>query len=165
MKFFAVIIVVCSALALVSCGNSSTGAATAEKLRTANQAPGDGSEASGSDGGYPARPHVAAPSGPPPKHLVVKDLKKGTGAEIKAGKEFSVRYVSFDYGTGELSEDHWGKDSIFRWTFGPDKVVKAWAKGLPGMKVGGRRELIAPSQLAYGFGAMIWVVELLSVGK
>lgn len=162
MKFFAVIIVVCSALALVSCGSGSTGAATVEKLHPANRATGSGSEG---DGGYPARPQVAAPSGPPPKHLVVKDVKKGTGAEIKVGKEFSVRYASFDYSTGELSEDHWAKDSIFSWTFGPDKVVKAWAKGLPGMKVGGRRELIAPSQLAYGDGAMIWVVELLSVGK
>jgi FKBP-type peptidyl-prolyl cis-trans isomerase len=77
-----------------------------------------------------------------------------------------VRYVSFDYDTGDQAEDHWSNDKIFAWTFGPGRVVRAWVKGLPGMRVGGRRELIAPGRLAYNESrAMIWVVELLSVDK
>lgn len=131
---------------------------------TAKQVSSKGPEAT-SDASDPVRPQISVPPGPPPKHLVVNDLKIGTGAEIKVGDRFSVRYVSFNYDTGDLSEDYWDDDSVFTWTFGPNKVVGAWAKGLPGMKVGGRRELIAPSQLAYDYGAMIWVVELLSVGK
>lgn len=97
--------------------------------------------------------------------MVVKDLKKGSGDVIKANDAFAVRYVSFDYGTGDVREDHWGNDSIFSWSFGPGKVVRAWVKGLPGMREGGRRELIAPARLAYGTHPEIWVIELLSVGS
>jgi peptidylprolyl isomerase len=172
MKFFALIVVFCIALAIASCGGNGsagvTGESTASRSSTAKQAsaPSSGPEGSRGSADAPPRPHISIPSAPPPKQLVVKDLKKGTGAPLETGDEFSVRYLSFDYDTGDPAEDHWGNNSIFSWTFGPGRVVRAWAKGLPGMRVGGRRELIAPGRLAYDKRyAMIWVVELLSVGK
>ena len=113
----------------------------------------------------PPFPHISVPPGPPPKHVVVKELEKGSGDLIKTNEEIAVRYVSFDYHTGDVLEDHWGNDSIFKWSFAPGRLVRAWVKGLPGMREGGRRELIAPARLAYGTDPEIWVVELLSVGK
>lgn len=162
MKILAPIVGLFVVLSLASCGgSSSTGATT-----TAKQVSAASSESKGRDDVQeaPPVPHVKPPPEPPPDHLVIKDLVKGTGKPIKANHEFSVRYVSFNYETGEMLEDHWGNDSIFTWTFGPHEVVSGWAKGLPGMRVGGRRELIAPPRLAYGY-PMIWVVELLSVGS
>jgi FKBP-type peptidyl-prolyl cis-trans isomerase len=58
-------------------------------------------------------------------------------------------------------ENRWG--DRFEWSYEPGSVVRAWVKGLRGMKEGGVRKLIAPSRLAYDEGAMIWVVELLAV--
>jgi peptidylprolyl isomerase len=167
VKVFALIAAFCIALALASCGGGSSTGAT-DGSSTAKQASATSSQPEGSKGsaGAPPRPHISIPSGPPPKQIVIKDLKKGTGAPLKTGDEFSVRYISYDYDTGDVAEDHWSNDSIFTWTFGPGKVVQAWVKGLPGMRVGGRRELIAPGRLAYYKRyAAAWVVELLSVGK
>jgi peptidylprolyl isomerase len=72
----------------------------------------------------------------------------------------SARYIALEYKTGKVFDDHWSE--TFDWGFGPGQVVRAWVKGLKGMRVGGVRELIAPSRLAYKQGAAIWVVELLS---
>ncbi len=157
-------------VAFESCGGgSSTGATTSPQASTTKQAaaagPQPGPRRAKGSSAAPPQPQPQVSSDPPPEQLVVRELKKGTGPALKNGDEFSARYVSFDYGSSEVSENHWANDSIFSWTFGPDKVVKAWAKGLPGMRAGSRRELIAPSRLAYGSGPMVWVVELLSVGK
>jgi peptidylprolyl isomerase len=172
VKVFALIVVSCIALAFAGCGGDSSTGATTEPAatsgsNTAKQASATGSEGSNGGGGdVPPFPHISKPVGPAPNHVVVRDLVKGSGDAIKANDDFSVRYVSFDYKTGDVSEDHWSNDSIFSWTFGPGRVVGAWVKGLPGMRVGGRRELIAPGRLAYNPRyAMIWVVELLSVSK
>lgn len=95
------------------------------------------------------KPAVPIPAGPPPKHLVIKDLIKGTGPVATAASTVTVQYV------GELFKSHkqfdasWsdtGKPS----TFSLSSVIKGWQEGIPGMKEGGRRELIIPPSLAYG---------------
>ena len=48
---------------------------------------------------------------------------------------------------------------------GSGEVRDGWETGLKGMRVGGRRELILPSMLAYGTGALIYIVELLAIEK
>jgi peptidylprolyl isomerase len=160
---------ICAAFALAACGGGSStasdeGSTAKEQASTEAGSRSDGSSGSeiSSEAPRPTKPpKVSVPPGPPPKHIVVKDLREGTGAVLKWGKELSVRYVAVDYKTGKVIENRWG--DRFEWAYGPGSVVKAWVKGLRGMKVGGVRKLIAPSRLAYGEGAMIWVVELLSV--
>jgi peptidylprolyl isomerase len=143
--------------------NASGGSTAAESAKTGSQSGADGqAEPSSKVADRVSKPpHVSIPSGPPPKQLVVKDLKKGTGAVLRWGTELSARYIARDYKTGKVFDPHWADP--FEWSYGPGQVVRAWVKGLRGMRVGGVRELIAPSRLSYKEGATVWVVELLSV--
>lgn len=74
-----------------------------------------------------------------------------------------VRFVGVSYETGKEFEVHWGKSGIFDFTLGIEEVRKGWDIGLKGIKVGGRRELTLPSRLAYGTGALLYVVELVEI--
>jgi peptidylprolyl isomerase len=98
-------------------------------------------------------PVVVIPKRPPPKHLVTKDIIVGTGATAKTGSQVSVNYVGKLYDNGKTFDSSW-KDTPGK-AFGPFQlgagaVIKGWDQGLVGMKVGGRRELIIPPELAYG---------------
>jgi peptidylprolyl isomerase len=97
------------------------------------------------------KPTVIVPSGPPPKHLVVKDLVKGKGAVATKSSTVTVQYVGVLYNTGKQFDASWddgtGQPVQFSLAGG---VIKGWTEGIPGMRVGGRRELIIPPDLAYG---------------
>jgi peptidylprolyl isomerase len=102
-------------------------------------------------------------SGPPPRKLVVNDLRKGSGAAVTSKDAVLVNYFSVRYGEA-LRRRHGGEFGETR--FGLNEVVKGWELGLPGMKVGGRRELIVPPRLAYsGTGTLIYVIDLLAVER
>jgi peptidylprolyl isomerase len=114
--------------------------------------------------GTPAPPKVTVPPGPPPRNLVVKVLKKGIGnIRAKWGQRLTVHFVGVNYKTKEQFEAFWGKDNVFSFTFGSGEVRDGWETGLKGMKLGGQRELILPSRLAYGTGALLYVVELVAI--
>jgi peptidylprolyl isomerase len=120
------------------------------------------------------KPKITKPPGPKPKKLVVKDLKVGTGAEAKPGDKVSVQYVGVSYSNGRQFDASWDRGEPFSFTLGGGQVIPGWDQGVAGMKVGGRRELIIPPDLAYGpqgqpptIGpneTLIFVVDLVSVG-
>ncbi len=95
-------------------------------------------------------PTVTPPSGPPPTKLVSKDLIVGAGTEAKVGDTISVNDVGVIYETGKKFESSFSRNEPFTLTLGKGQVIAGWEKGIPGMKVGGRRELIIPPSLAYG---------------
>ncbi|MGA9874604.1 MAG: FKBP-type peptidyl-prolyl cis-trans isomerase [Solirubrobacteraceae bacterium] len=95
-------------------------------------------------------PKVTPPSGPAPSTLVTKEIIKGTGAEAKAGDSVTVNYVGVLYNGGKEFDASWKRNEPFSFTLGKGQVIKGWDQGVVGMKVGGRRELIIPSELAYG---------------
>jgi len=96
------------------------------------------------------KPAVKTPSGAAPSKLVVKDLIKGTGPEAKAGQSVTVNYVGVLYHGGKEFDASWKRNEPFTFTLGKGQVIKGWDQGVAGMKVGGRRELIIPAELAYG---------------
>jgi len=98
---------------------------------------------------------VLIPSDPSPKKVVVRDLKVGQGHTLRYGDSFVVKYVAFSLTGEELERQD------LSWELGPGRVIKGWVIGLPGMRVGGRRELVIPSRLAYHDGDRIYVIELL----
>jgi peptidylprolyl isomerase len=93
-------------------------------------------------------PTVTPPSGAAPSKLVVKDIIKGTGAAVKAGASVTVNYVGVLYKGGKEFDASWKRGEAS--TFSLSGVIPGWTQGIPGMKVGGRRELIIPAALAYG---------------
>jgi peptidylprolyl isomerase len=96
------------------------------------------------------QPKVALSKGPAPTKLVTKDLIVGTGSEAKAGQSVTVNYVGVLYHGGKEFDASWKRNAPFTFELGAGKVITGWDKGVVGMKVGGRRELIIPSELAYG---------------
>jgi peptidylprolyl isomerase len=95
-------------------------------------------------------PKVTPPSGPAPTTLQKKDLIVGTGKEAKAGDTVTVNYVGVLYKGGKVFDASWKRKEPFQFKLGVKQVIPGWDQGVPGMKVGGRRELVIPAELAYG---------------
>jgi len=95
-------------------------------------------------------PKVIPPAGAAPTKLVIKNLITGTGAEAKSGQTLAVNYVGALYNGGKVFDASWKRKEPFTFTLGKGQVIQGWEQGVPGMKVGGRRELIVPAALAYG---------------
>ncbi|MGH9093132.1 MAG: FKBP-type peptidyl-prolyl cis-trans isomerase [Acidimicrobiales bacterium] len=95
------------------------------------------------------QPVVSAGTPPPPTKLVTKDLVVGTGPTATASSTVDVKYVGANYTTGQdFTSSTWttGKATSFALT----TVIKGFAQGIEGMKVGGRREIVIPPSLGYG---------------
>jgi len=103
-----------------------------------------------SSGPLSKEPTVTPPSGPPPTTLVTKDLVKGTGAEAQLGKSITVNYKGVLYHGGKEFDSSWKRAEPSTFQLEQGKLIAGWTQGIPGMKVGGRRELIIPASLAYG---------------
>ena len=107
--------------------------------------------------------------------LIIEDEVVGTGEVAKAGDVVTVHYMGtlIDGTMFDASRNH--GDKGFSFTLGTGQVIKGWDVGVAGMKVGGKRKLTIPSDLAYGDRAvggvipanatLIFEVELLKVGK
>jgi len=166
------------AILIAGCGSSSSSGSSigvgeenkaAEKLATSGAA---AAPTTPKTGPLSKPPTVTPPSGPPPTKLVSKDLIVGTGAEAKAGSAISVNDIGILYKTGKQFESSFSRNEPFALTLGSKMVIPGWENGIPGMKVGGRRELIIPP--AEGYGAqgsppkippnetLIFVIDLLS---
>jgi FKBP-type peptidyl-prolyl cis-trans isomerase len=97
------------------------------------------------------KPKIPKQSGPAPKSLKVEDLISGNGPAAKSGDKISVRYVGVLYDNGKEFDSSWKRGKApFQLTLGQGQVIQGWDQGLVGMKVGGRRRLTIPPDLAYG---------------
>lgn len=82
------------------------------------------------------------------KELEMVDVEVGTGEEVKPGATITAHYTGALVKNGIIFQSsHDFGDAI---TFGLDQVIKGWTLGVPGMKVGGTRRLVIPSEQAYG---------------
>jgi len=80
--------------------------------------------------------------------LQIIDITPGTGDEVQPGATITAHYTGALCKNGIIfqSSHDFGKPI----SFGLDQVISGWTKGVPGMKVGGMRRLIIPSEMAYG---------------
>jgi peptidylprolyl isomerase len=96
------------------------------------------------------KPEIDFPGGEPPKNLEITDVWQGDGAVAKAGDTVAVHYVGVAYSTGEEFDASWNRGEPLQFRLGVGQVIAGWDQGVQGMKVGGRRQLIIPPDLAYG---------------
>ncbi|MEA3214126.1 MAG: peptidylprolyl isomerase [Acidimicrobiia bacterium] len=121
------------------------------------------------------KPKVTVPSGKPPTTLEQKDLSVGTGAAATKGQKVSVHYVGVAFSTKKQFDASWDRGKPFEFILGNGDVIKGWDEGVAGMKVGGRRQLVIPPDLAYGAigrppaigpnETLVFVVDLLGVNS
>lgn len=83
------------------------------------------------------------------KELKITDVTTGTGNPVKSGDSVEVNYVG-TFLNGQKFDSSYDRNKTFSFTVGAGNVIKGWDQGLVGMKVGGKRELLIPSDLAYG---------------
>lgn len=93
-------------------------------------------------------PVVRPDDAPPPTKLLVKNLVVGTGGTATRDSTVVVRYVGVDYRTGKVFNSTWTSGQVA--TFSLSEVIPGFARGIEGMKVGGRREIVIPWTLGYG---------------
>ncbi|KAA0940349.1 FKBP-type peptidyl-prolyl cis-trans isomerase [Streptomyces apricus] len=98
----------------------------------------------------PTKPEVHVPAGAAPTELTVRDLTVGDGAEVKSGMVVRVHYVGVTFESGREFDASWDRGEPFKFALGGGKVIKGWDRGVRGMRVGGRREIIVPPRLGYG---------------
>jgi FKBP-type peptidyl-prolyl cis-trans isomerase len=99
------------------------------------------------------------------------DITVGTGAEARKGQKVTVHYTGWLTNGKKFDSSVGGKPFPFR--IGSGDVIKGWEEGVAGMKVGGKRQLRIPSDLAYGsrgypgvippYATLIFDVQLVSV--
>lgn len=97
-----------------------------------------------------SKPEIDFPGGEPPADLEIADLWEGDGQVAKAGDMVRVHYVGVAFSTGEEFDSSWNRDDPLEFRLGVGQVIAGWDQGVQGMKVGGRRQLIIPPDLAYG---------------
>ncbi len=116
------------------------------------------------------KPEIDFYAGEAPTELVVTDIDEGSGAEATPGATVDVHYLGVDLESGEEFDSSWSRNQSIN--FPLNNLIAGWQQGIPGMKVGGRRQLICPPALAYGPAGsghqlsgrtLIFVIDLLGV--
>lgn len=139
MKSLLTIGVLCGGAILLGCGTSgdspahdATGGREGPYSALAPNAPG---------------PTVKVPPGPPPRKLVIKDLKEGSGKKAEIGDEIVVEYVGINW-RGEKYSNSWAyRSEKPSFDLGQNQLVRGFERGILGMRAGGRRLLLVPTRL------------------
>jgi peptidylprolyl isomerase len=179
-----------AALGMAACGNSTPSASSSSTTTPTTSSPSTGAGA-GAGAGVPSTlasipaqdrsaagtagtaPTVTVPSDAPPTQLESADLITGTGAAAKSGDAVTVQYVLATYSSKMVIQSSWTSQP-FQFTLGQGQVIPGWDKGVVGMQVGGRRELIIPPNLGYGAQSpgpgiaandtLVFVIDLQKIG-
>jgi len=77
------------------------------------------------------------------------DLEVGEGPAAVSGKEVTVHYTG-TFPDGKKFDSSVDRDEPFAFKLGAGRVIKGWDEGVAGMRIGGKRKLIIPSELGYG---------------
>jgi len=116
------------------------------------------------------KPVIETAGGEPPKDLDILDIVVGTGKEAQPGDTVEVHYVGVQFKDGYEFDASWNRGESIE--FPLRGLIQGWQEGIPGMKVGGRRQLTIPPEKAYGPAGsghrlsgetLVFVIDLLDV--
>jgi peptidylprolyl isomerase len=160
-------------------GGASTPAATAPSTRTQASAvsPASGPPCSPDEfkveGALGSKPTITVPKDCKPQDgLVIKDIEVGTGPEVKQGSTATVHYVLATFSDKQTRESSYDGGRPFPVeNVGQASVIQGWNEGLIGLKQGGRRLLVVPSDKGYPNGqgdilpgeTLVFVVDAVQV--
>lgn len=104
-------------------------------------------------------------------NLIVYDLSVGDGREARIGDTVTVHYIGL-LKDGPEFDNSYKKGGPISFKVGAGEVIEGWDRGIIGMKEGGKRVLVVPSEMGYGDTAvdplpanatLIFSIELLSI--
>nr|WP_199521053.1 FKBP-type peptidyl-prolyl cis-trans isomerase [Jiangella anatolica] len=116
------------------------------------------------------RPEIDFVGGDAPTDLQISDLTVGDGKEATPGATVLVHYLGVEFESGEEFDASWNRGAPIE--FPLQGLIKGWQDGIPGMRVGGRRQLVVPPAQAYGPAGgghrlsgktLVFVIDLLDV--
>jgi FKBP-type peptidyl-prolyl cis-trans isomerase len=134
------------------------------KQQSNNSGAGDSAPAASDSSGQTAQTAPAA-------KVEIEDITNGDGATAESGKTITVHYTG-TLQDGTKFDSSVDRNEPFTFVLGAGQVIKGWEQGFQGMKVGGKRKLTIPAELAYGNNAvgaipanstLIFEVQLLDV--
>lgn len=144
----------------------------ADYFSATNQSSNEPRSSSTEDAGSLFDKTSMTPTSTPQVSVRIEDERIGTGTEAKAGDSITVNYL----GTllnGTKFDSSYDRGTPLTFTLGAGKVIRGWDQGLQAMKVGGKRKLTIPPDLAYGAqspnpkipanSTLVFEVELLKV--
>jgi peptidylprolyl isomerase len=117
-----------------------------------------------------SKPVIEHPGTDAPTDLTIEDIVVGEGAEAKPGDTVEVHYVGVEFKSGEEFDASWNRGQSIE--FPLQGLIQGWQEGIPGMKVGGQRQLTIPPEKAYGPAGgghrlsgqtLVFVIDLLAV--
>jgi FKBP-type peptidyl-prolyl cis-trans isomerase len=103
--------------------------------------------------------------------LGIEDLVVGTGATAVPGDTVTVHYLGM-FPNGQKFDSSHDRNQPFSFRIGAGQVIAGWEQGVPGMRVGGKRRLTIPPDLAYGSrgqgvippnATLVFEIDLLSI--
>jgi hypothetical protein len=133
------------AIAIAGCGSDSSSSRTTGDSTTAQR----GQEV------LHYIPREAKPRNPGPHpgarvdRLIVRDIRRGVGPPIQAGDNGIFEFISTNWVTGAPVDEAWRRSRPFETTIEKGVVIDGWWQGIPGMRVGGRRQIIVPPALGF----------------
>src|SRR5580704_6697164 len=116
------------------------------------------------------KPVITRPEGEPPKELDILDIVVGEGEPALPGATVEVHYVGVQFKDGVEFDASWNRGETIK--FPLRGLIQGWQEGIPGMRVGGRRQLTIPPHLAYGESGsghqlagetLVFIIDLLGV--
>ena len=96
------------------------------------------------------KPQIDIPDHAPSYQLELDDIEVGDGDEARHGSVVEVHYAGVAWSTGNEFDASWNRGETFKFGLGKGQVIRGWDEGVAGMKVGGRRRITIPPDLAYG---------------
>jgi peptidylprolyl isomerase len=140
------------ALAFAACGDDEPNetAATPEATEEVTEAPTEApAEEAPAEEGVGEKPEIDTSGVKETGELIVEDIKEGDGAEAKSGDTVSVQYSGV-LADGNAFDNSFDRGQAFDFQLGAGMVIQGWDQGVAGMKEGGRRVLVIPSDMGYG---------------